>query len=366
MNRTILGFVRKELTQAMRDPRMKVLLFIMPVVQMTLFGIALSNEVKNIRLAAFLDPQDTVLRDVYERAIAGGWFVPARTSGGDPFELIRANKADAVLVAPPGGFTRALGRGRAPLQLLVDATNVVQAQSVEGYLARIVERTVEDDLKIAPPSPPIRFDVRVLFNPSLNTTIFMVPGVMVMVMLLMTMVLTMISIVREKELGTFEALISAPVSRSEVIFGKTLPYVLIGMTNLPLIVGVAVLVFRVPMRGNLLVLAGAALAFVCTTVAVGTLISTFCANQQQANMAGFLFNFPAIMFSGIIFPIENMPAGIRWLSYIDPLAHFLGLIRNIMLKGGDARYIAVHVGALIAMALVSVSVSFRRFHTTLS
>ncbi|MDE2040360.1 MAG: ABC transporter permease [Elusimicrobia bacterium] len=368
MNRTLLGFIRKELIQALRDPRMKFILFVAPVVQMTIFGVAISNEVKNIRLAAFFSPQDTVLRDVYERAIHGGWFVPAGASGAvaqDPFELIRADKADAVLVAPEGGFTRALGRGNARLQLLVDATNVTQAQSIEGYIQAIVARTLAADLGALPARPPIRFDLRVLFNPSLDTAIFMVPGVMTMLMVLTTLVLTNIAIVREKELGTFEMLISAPVSRTEVILGKTLPYVVIGMTNLPLTLAVAVFVFHVPMRGSMLALVVATLAFVCTTVAMGTLISTYCDNQQQASMGGFLFMFPAIMFSGLMFPIENMPASVRWLAFIDPLAHYLSLLRNIMLKGGGAETLIRHSAALLLLALVSGAASFKRFHTTL-
>lgn len=365
MNPTLLGFIKKELIQAVRDPRMKFILFVTPIIQMTLFGVAISNEVKNLRLAAFFDSRDTVLRDVYERSIAGGWFIPAKASGEDPFMLIQSGKADAVLVPPPGGFTRAVGRGDAPLQLLTDATNVLQAQAVENYLQAILRQTVRDDLGIIPADPPIRFDVRVLFNPSLESAIFMVPGVMSMVMLMTTMILTNIAIVREKEIGTFEMLISAPVSRSEVIFGKTLPYVVIGMSNLPLILAVAVFVFRVPMRGSFLVLVGASFAFVCTTVAIGTLISTFCQTQQQASMAGFLFMFPAMLFSGLFFPIENIPAGMRWLASLDPLAHYLGLLRNIMLKGGDAHYVETHVAILTVMAVVSVIASFRRFRTTL-
>lgn len=369
MNQTLLAFIRKELTQAVRDPRMKFILFVAPIVQMTLFGVAISNEVKNIRLAAYYGSNDYVLRDVYERAISGGWFVPAEASGDlaqHPFDLILAGKADAVLVAQPGGFTRALGRGDAKLQLLVDATNVTQAESVEAYLRRIIANTLADDMGLKTPPPPIRFDTRVLFNPSLDTSIFMVPGVMAMLMILTTLVLTNIAIVREKELGTFEMLISAPVSKSEVIFGKTLPYVLIGMTNLPLVLSVAMLAFHVPMRGSFLTLTLATLAFVCTTVAMGTLISSFCANQQQASMGGFLFMFPAIMFSGLIFPIQNMPPSVRWLSLIDPMAHYLSLLRNIMLKGGDARTTAYHVGVLMLLAALSGVASFKRFHTTLS
>jgi ABC-2 type transport system permease protein len=368
LNRTLLGFIRKELTQTLRDPRMKFILFVTPMVQITIFGVAISNEVKNIRLAAQFDSKDYVLRDIYERAIASKWFIPARGTETDPFKLIQAGQADAVLVPPPGGLTRALGRpgpDNAPLQLLVNATNVLQAQSVESYIQTIARQTVIDDFKVSPPEPPIRFDVRVLFNPSLETSIFMVPGVLCMLMIITTMILSMSAIVREKELGTFEMLISAPVSPSEVIYGKTVPYVLLGMSNFPLILAVAIVIFGVPMRGSFFVLFLAAFAFVCTAVAIGTLISTFCNSQQQANLASFLFLFPAIMFSGLMFPLENMPNSIKWLGFIDPLSHYLGLLRNIMLKGGDTRYAVTHILILFGMAVVGIIASFRRFHTTL-
>jgi ABC-2 type transport system permease protein len=365
MNRTLKGFIRKELIQTLRDPRMRVLLFIVPIVQLTLFGVAISTEVKNVRLAAVFDSRDTVLRDVYERSIASGWFVPAQGGEQDPFKLIESDTADAVLVPQPGGFTRALGRGDAQLQLLVNATNVLQAQSIEAYLQNIIQQTLKDDLKISPPTFPIQLTTRVLFNPDLDTAVFMVPGTLCMLMIITTMVMSNIAIVREKEMGTFEMLISAPVSRSEVIYGKTVPYVILGMSNFPLILAVAVFVFRVPMRGSLAVLFLAAFAFVCTAVALGTLISTYCKNQQQASLAGFLFIFPMIMFSGLMFPIENMPAAIQWIAYFDPLAHYMGLLRNIMLKGGGASYVATHIAILFLMAVITVIASFRRFHTTL-
>jgi ABC-2 type transport system permease protein len=366
MNRALMGFIKKELTQSLRDPRMKFLLFFTPMIQLTLFGVAVSNEVKNIRLAAIFDSRDYLTRDIYERAIAGKWFVPADVRGEhDPYKMIQAGMADAVLVPPPGGFARNLGRGNAPMQVLADATNVLQAQSVEGYLRSIVQDAVRADEQISPPETPIQLDMRVLYNPSLETAIFMVPGTMCMLIVMTTMMLSMAAIVREKEAGTFETLISAPVSPAEVIFGKTIPYVVLGMLNFPLVLAVAVFVFHVPMRGSLAVLCLAAFVFICTCVALGTLISTFCQNQQQSALASFLFMFPAMMFSGIMFPLENMPAAIKWVAYLDPLAHYLGLLRNILLKGGGAGYVALHIGILAFMAVIFILISFRRFRTTL-
>jgi ABC-2 type transport system permease protein len=206
----------------------------------------------------------------------------------------------------------------------------------------------------------------VLYNPTLETSYFMVPGVMCILLCMTSLILTSMSITREKEQGTFEMLISAPVTASEVVYGKTIPYVVLGMATVPLILAVAVFGFSVPMRGSLLLLLLASFAFVCTAVAIGTLISTFARNQQQSMLGGFLFLFPAILLSGLMFPLENMPLIMKWVSYADPLSHFLSLLRNILLKGGEPGFITLHVAVLVVMAVVSVFVSFKRFHTTLT
>lgn len=360
------GFLHKELKQALRDPRMKFILFVAPAIQLILFGIAISTDVKNIHLLAQPSSKDYILQHIYEHSIASQWFLPATNHNNiEPFELLRGGKIDAALIPPPGGLTRALRRGTADLQLLIDATNVIQAQSVELYIKNITAGVVAQDLKLQHQDPPIGFAVRVLFNPTLQTSYFMVPGVMCVLMCVVSVILTNMSITREKEEGTFEMLISAPISSTEIILGKTIPYVIITMSNLPFILGAAIFLFGTPMRGSLLVLILASFAFVCSTVAIGTLISTYTKNQQQSMLAGILFLFPAIMFSGLMFPLENMPMVMKWLSYFDPLSHFLALLRNIMLKGGESHFIAFHVGVLVLMATGFVYISFKRFRTTL-
>lgn len=365
MMQTLLGFIRKELTQSLRDPRMRIILVIMPLIQLSLFGFAISNEVKNIRLGVQYTSKDYVLEHIYTQSIASGWFVPVQSTISDPHTLIEDGVADAVLVPPAGGFSRALERGDAKLQFLIDAINVTKAQSINKYMHEIVESAVSTDTNLKVETLPITIKPRVLFNPDLETSVFMVPGIMCMLMVITTMVLANLAIVREKEMGTFEMLIAAPVSRSEIIYGKTIPYVILGMSNFPLILALAILLFGVPMRGSYLILFIAALAFVCMAVALGSLISTFCKNQQQATLAGFLFIFPIIMLSGLMFPVENMPNSIKWLALIDPLYHYIGLMRNIMLKGGGTQYVVMHIAILVVMAIITVTISLRRFHTTL-
>ncbi len=367
MNRTVVGFIRKELVQTLRDKRMRLLLLVAPVLQMALFGLALTNEVKNVSLAVAAPAGDAMARRVYEKCLSSGRFVPARVRGNDPYEWVRSGDADAVLVAPPGGWEWSLQRGQPDLQALVDASNVVQARAVEQYLSAILARqaaSLSRDLPSAPPAG-VALDVRVLYNPEMRASVFMVPSVVAMILCLITVVLTAMAMVREKEMGTFETLVASPAKPWEILMGKTLPYVLLGMLDVPLILGVAVLGFGVPLRGSVLALFTASLVFVCSTVSIGILISTVAHRQQQAMMGSFMFLFPAIMLSGIMFPIENMPAFLRVTAYLDPLKYFVSLLRNIMLKGGDSQVVALDLAVLAVMGAFAIGVSFKRFRKTL-
>jgi len=367
MNRTVLGFFRKELVQTLRDKRMRLLLFVAPVVQMTLFGLALTNEIRNVKLAVFASPSDVTARRVYERCLASGYFIAAPVRGVDPNEWIRSGDADVVLVSPPGGLARTLERGGNGLQALVDASNVLKARAVEQYVGAALARIASERALDMPRPPPsgVALDVRVLYNPEMRAAVFMVPSVLAMILCLITIVLTAMAMVREKEMGTFETLVASPAKPWEILMGKTLPYVLLGMLDVPLVLGVAVFGFGVPMRGSFLALFISSLLFVVSAVAIGILISTIAHGQQQAMMGSFMFLFPALMLSGIMFPVENMPAVLRITAYLDPLKYFVSLMRNIMLKGGDWEMLAGNWAALAVMGAVAVAVSFKRFRRTI-
>lgn len=363
VNPTIRAFLKKEFIQALRDKRMRVIIFAIPVVQITVFGLALSNEIKNVQLALYAAPTDALAQDLHRRALASGWFRPARGTDADPVEAILAGRADAALVAPAETLDRALARGEGRLQLLVDATNATKARVVENYVQALLARTLRDRLGRGP-APPVAFDVRVLYNPTLTTSHYLVPGVMGLILTLVTILLTSMSMARERELGTFETLIAAPVARWEIFVGKTLPYVILGMADVPLVLAVGVLGFQVPFRGPLWAVGLASLVFVCTTVAVGTLISTFAKNQQQAMMGGFLFLFPAIQLSGVMAPLENIPAAVVPFSWLNPLRFFVALMRHLMLKGSIGSFYWINLGALALLALGAGAWSVQRFRRT--
>ena len=367
MNRTLIGFLKKEFKQILRDPRMRFVVFGVPVIQLTIFGTALSTEVRNIRLMAVYQPSDTVADKVYERAIASGWFVPAKAQG-DPADAIEGGKADVAFVAPPEGLSRQVGRADAKLQVLIDASNVVRARAAERYMQTVVAEVMTDqaDRASLPTAPTgIAMDVRILYNPSLESSMFLVPGVMGMLICVVTIVLTSMSITRERELGTFETLIAAPVQRWEIIAGKTIPYFALGMLVATIALTVARVVFGVPFRGPIWTLVLATVTFLAATVSIGMLISTYCKSQQQATLAGLLVLFPAIMLSGVMFPIDNMPIWLKAVAYINPLAYYVGLMRNVLLKGGETFYVLKQTGILAALTVVLLTFSYRRFHGTL-
>ena len=358
MNRTLLAFLRKELMQTLRDPRMRVILFIMPVVQMTVFGLALSTEVRDIRLRVLREPGDSAMARLEERFYASGWFVPA-AGGGEA-------DSDATLYAPPGGFRRAMERGEGDVQLIVDAVNAAKARAIEAYANAILAGFLRSGLGPGEPPPAIDLDVRVLYNPAMESAVFMVPGVMSMILCLVTIVLTSMSFAREREGGTFETIVSAPLHDWEIILGKTLPYILLGLVDAALVITAGVLLFSVPLRGPLWILALSAFVFIITTVSVGTLISTIADSQQQAMLGGFLFLFPAILMSGIMFPVENMPPAIAWVAHLDPLMYFVRLLRNVLLKGGDPWVVGSNLAVLAAMACGAAALAFKRFRQTLN
>lgn len=364
LNPTIVGFVRKELTQALRDPRARGMLFIMPVVQLLVFGVAISSEVRNIRLAVYSRPDDAFTRRLERRFETSGWFIKASPEGNDPVDWVRSGQAEAVLVAPPEGARVALARGGASYQLLVDSLNAVRARGIEGYARATIAAHMRDE-GYDPGAAPFQFTTRTLYNPAGETALFMIPGTLCLMLFLTTVILTNISMAGERERGTLETMLAAPISPWEVLLGKTIPYVILGMVDMPLFLLVAH-ALGVPIRGPFWLVGLSTFVFVCTTVSAGFLISSYSKSQQQAMLAGFLFVFPAIQLSGVIFPIENMPYFLKWVAWLDPLRYFVIVMRHLILKGGDLGAVLPNLAVLAGMGSFALWWAGRRFRQTLN
>lgn len=361
------GFIKKEIAQTLRDPRMRLVLFVVPILQTIIFGFALSMEVRNVHLAAAFSPDDVVARRIYDRAIASRWLKPAQVTGSDPYRWIEANQAEVVLVAPSGGVTRAFQRGDGNIQALIDATNVLRAQSVEQYLNAILYEVVKESGPSAViRTPSVALSVRMLYNPAQETAIFLIPGLICLILCIATILMTAMSLAREKEMGTFEMLISAPVRTRDIVLGKTLPYVFMALLDVPLILLAAVLVFHVPVRGPLWQLALGSMVFIFTTVCLGMLISTFARNQQQALMGAFMVLMPSVLLSGLYFPLDNMPVLMQWATIPNPLRYFIVLLRGVMLKGGDPMVFWPNLAAVACIGAGTAWLSIKRFRQTLN
>ncbi|MDR2901945.1 MAG: ABC transporter permease [Lactobacillales bacterium] len=356
------GFLKKEIIQLFRDPVMLFAIMIMPVVQVIILSQAITNEPKNLRLAIDIAPDDYLLHRVYDRAIASGWFVEIAPQKGDAIKVVQTGNADVALVPPPRGFTRSVERGAGELQVLIDATNVLRAQAIDGYIQAITVDVVRDYIK---QKNPINFTMRILFNPQLDTQLFLIPAIMSMLLFMSILSLSCISIVKEKEMGTIETLISAPIKKYHIILGKILPYIGVGLVNMILIQLVGILLFDLPFRGSLLQYGLSFAAFTIPSAAAGLLLSTYTNTQQQGMLGMMMIAFLSIMMSGAMFPIENMPLVLRWITYINPLTHYTYLVRNTVLKGDDWVYFFQHTGALLAIGFVLSVWAVKRFKTTL-
>ncbi|MCL6475622.1 MAG: ABC transporter permease [Firmicutes bacterium] len=363
----IRHLIRKEFIQLRRDPRMLRLVIIAPVVQLIIFGYAVNTDIKHIPTAVIDADRSRESRELVARFSNTGYFevVAVLDRPQDLVALMDSGRVQAG-VHIPRGFARRLVRGEsAPLQVIMDGTDSTTAGVVLGYASGVLKKYSEEVLseRLQRLSTQwIRLSIieertRVWFNPELRSVNYMVPGVLCTILLVVTMVLTSMAIVREREVGTLEQIIVTPVRSTELMAGKTIPFVLIGFVDIVLILLVAMFWFRVPLRGSLLLLFALALVFLLTTLGLGLFISTVSHTQQQAMMTAFFIMLPSILLSGFMFPIENMPRVIQWVTYLIPLRYFLNIVRGIFLKGvgievlwGDALMLLVLGLILFAMA----------------
>ncbi len=361
------GFLKKEITQLLRNRVLIFALLVMPVVQVLILSSAITNEPKNLKIALDIQPNDYLMSRVYDRAISSGWFLKVDNQTSDALKTVQSAKADAAIIAPQGGFTRALLRGEGQMQILIDATNIIRAQALDGYIRAITWEVLADEMKRLqfPAGSTITFSQRVLFNPQLDTKLFMVPFIMSIVVFTSIMSMVCVSVAKEVENGTIETLISAPINKFHIIIGKVIPAVLISFLNFITILSIGIIMFDLPFRAGIIefVLTFMSFAFASSTLAL--FMSTYCKTQQQAMLCMMMMSFLMIMLSGGMFPIENMPDVLQYCCYINPLSHFTYLVRNLVLKGGDLKYFIEHTSAMIIFGGVATVFAFRRFKVTL-
>lgn len=370
---------RKEMRQVLREPRMRVILFVPPMVQLVVFGYAVNLDIENTRLAWLDLDRSAESRELLDSFRSSRYFTIAEQPAGQSEIGGLLDRGDVqAAITVPTGFGRDVLRGReATVQVLVDGANSNTASLISNYAAQIVARFSRDRLAEAqsrtllargglspPPAelPGVDARSRVWFNPDLRSRNYYVPGVVVNIILLVTLMLTALAVVREKEIGTMEQLMVTPIRPYELIIGKTLPFAFVGIIDLALITTVAMLVFRIPFQGSVLLLVACGALFLLTTLGAGLFISTISHTQQQAVMATFFFAMPAIMLSGFAFPIANMPLPIQLLTYLDPMRYFMEIVRGIFLKGVGAAVLWPQMLSLFVYGVIVLTLSVARFH----
>jgi ABC-2 type transport system permease protein len=370
-----LGFlIRKEFQELRRNPRMFPVIFVAPIVQLAILGYAATTDVKNVPMVIVDGDRSPVSRDLIAKFEGSPYFqvVDVTSNDGDVQRDIESRRAWMALVIPPAYGDAVAGGRPVSVQVVADGTDSNSAGVGLGYAGSLLaEKAVEIAMARRPAGAPaigsIEARIRVWFNPQLLSQHFMVPGVLALLLMVITVVLGSMSVVREKELGTLEQLNVTPLRRWELTVGKLLPFGLIGVIDVLLVVAVAVLWFEIPLRGSFPLLFGLSLVYLLCTLGLGLFVSTVSQSQQQAMMtAVFFFMFPMIYLSGFIFPIENMPAPIQPFTYLIPLRYYLVIVRGIFLKGVGLETFWPDALCMLAWGLTVLALATARSRKTLA
>jgi len=367
--RRIIAVSWKEVIQMRRDKGMFPIVFIAPIIQLLMFGYAATLDVEHLPTAIYDQDETPASREYIGRFQYTRYFnVKYRVKEyAEVIDLINRNRVKLAMVIPIG-FERRIKQGqRSPVQFIIDGTNSNTATIALNY-ARNISQQYSVDLLFSEggslsrlTTPSVEDRLRVWYNPELKSQVFMVPGVLVMILLIMTMIFSGLSIVKEKEIGTMEQLMVTPVRPGEVVIGKLIPFVVIGFFDVALVTSIAIFWFKVPLRGNVFLLFSLAGIFIMCTLGLGIFVSTISRTQQQAVLTNFFITFPSIILSGFMFPIENMPQVIQYITYLIPIRYFLVIVRGIFLKGNGLDVLWPHALVLFLFGATLLGMSALRF-----
>ena len=375
MLRRIYHIMVKEFIQAVRDPRLRIFLFLPPLIQLLIYGYTINFDIKHIRTGVFDQSRTSQSREFTKRFGATDYFdldyFPH--SPVSMRRLLDRGKVSLILHIP-WDFAEKLQAGKtAPLQLVIDGTDSNAALIVGRYANAIINDYaaefrndrlgrlgLAEDLGV-----PIAVEEQTWFNLNRISRFSFIPGVIAMVVMLVSIMLTALAVVREKEIGTMEQLLVAPIQPVEFMLGKTIPFVIISLVDVILVTVVAIFWFEVPFRGNPLVLLLGTILFLFSSVGVGLFISNVCSTQQQAMMVSSFFFTPAILLSGLVFPIDNMPQAVQYITYLNPLRYFIIVVQDVFLKGVGLDFLWPQMVGMATLGLLLLSSSVLGFRKRL-
>lgn len=369
--KTFYGFVTKEFKQIYRDKRTLVVLFGMPVIMLILFGFAIRNEISETHIGVMDLSKDEVTRTLTQKLDASASFQVSAypKNRGEVEDLFREGNIKEVVVFEAGFEELLISEGIAAVQLITDATDPNLANLVQSYTSRIIaEYTKEMNDQGTSTASEVGLTpvVQMMYNPELSSVNLFVPGLIAVILMLISALMTSISITREKEMGNMEILLVSPLKPYHIIIGKVLPYLVLSVINVITILILADLVFKVPFMGSYILFFFESILFILTALALGVFISSVANNQQTAMMislAGLLL--PTVLLSGFIFPVSSMPMPLQFLSHLIPAKWFLIIVRNIMLKGSDLILLWKETLILVGISVLFIVISLKKFKVRL-
>lgn len=364
-----IAFVKKEFYHIFRDRRTMLILLVMPMVQILLFGFAITTEVKNVRIAVFDPSKDVSTQHIKERFQASEYFTIAKEliKPDDINNVFKSGEIDMVIVFSENFADNLLHTGEATIQLIADGTEPNQASMLTGYASGILgsyQQELMQEHKIPFQIVP---EVKMLYNPQAKSAYNFVPGVMGLILILICAMMTSIAIVREKETGTMEILLSSPLKPIYIILAKAVPYLILSLVNLITILLLSVYVLEVPIAGSLFWLMTVSFIFIFLALSLGLLISTMVNTQMAAMLAsGMGLMMPVMLLSGMMFPIESMPEILQWISSIVPARWYIEAVKKIMIQGVEIQYVVKELSILVTMTIALVLISLSQFKTRLN
>lgn len=359
-----IGFVKKEFYHIFRDKRSMFILFGMPIAQIMLFGFAITNEINNVDIAILDKSKDTETEKIINTISASTHFkIKSLVSNENQIEAIfKRGSVKAVLVFEKDFAQNLQVLRKGKVQVITDATDPNTANTITNYIQSILQH-YQQEINISNATPHrIQVQSRLYYNPELKSVFTFVPGVMTVILMLVSAMMTSISITREKELGTMEILLVSPIKPFQVIIGKVFPYIFLSIINAVMILLLGYFVFRMPIEGSVILLALETVLFIITSLALGILISTISESQQTAMMISLLgLMLPVILLSGFIFPISSMPLPLQYISHSIPAKWFITILKGIMLKGVGIAFLWKETLILFGMMVFFLALSIKKY-----
>ena len=364
-----LVFVKKEFLHIFRDIRTMVILFLIPAALLLLFGFVISTDLKNARVA-FLDlSKDEMTRQLSDKICSSGFFEKGESLDNyrDVDRVLKGSKTKAVVIFGKDFGKKLVSEGRATVNIITDGSEPNMASMATNYISGVIADFNRQQAGMpAAGTFLVQPEVRMFYNPSLKGQHMFVPGVITMIMILICALMTSITITREKEFGTMEALLVSPLKPIQIILGKIVPYFILSFVDVIMILILSWYVFKLPVAGNLALLLAESMLYILMSLSIGILISTVARTMQQAifiSLVGMML--PTVLLSGFIFPIENMPVVYNWISAILPPRYFVTIMKNVMIKRTDFPYVWKETLILVLFTLVAITVSMKKFKTRL-